>query len=607
MVGVEEMAAFISAIGRDRKSLDAAGGVSHLLWQAGVEHVQVVEVSVKSESPTAAAGPRLIADDQPVITLSDWISPQERERVIEILRAGPEEGGKLLENLSATPGTDGAADSQVEGVYQTLRHLDRLILNEPVEDQAELAALLAEASTRLPDPIRTSLDRTLLARVGEDVTADLLVGHFSPERLAQAMLSVVAQDKIVEQVATLLVNARISREKAGAVLSILDERLRPAGEKPQWLARAVWPLLQASRPHPDVGLVWDGDLAEQQLTVGDAAIAARRAEVQTDDPGITREVVRTLVDVLLAEDDRRELADTANLLETHLAWILEHDDFTLLAQVFRGLRALAVSPTESQREVAARIRQAASPDRIAARFLTLLWDHRGTAQEQEIYLCFDLAAEMLIGPLVRTLEQEPQAGKRLMICDVLVAIGRPHLDEIARSLTDQHGELVGNIASVLGRLAVPEAVPHLARVRRHPEYRVRCEVCDALSRIGTTEAQVLLAYYLDDSDTRIRVRALGALNAVGVEHATSRLTQVLRARDWLNRRFEIRQAALSAAERFGDHRLLPAAQALARQWVCFGARGREIRRLAGVAETAIRARHAATAAMPAARGQVGAP
>jgi hypothetical protein len=596
-VGLEELAAFVTAIGRDRKDLDASGGVAHLLWQSGIEHIQVVEVSVKSDTPAAGADllPRAAA---PVgIDIGRRLSPLERERVIEILRATPEEGGTLIETLSPAARADVQPDEQAEQVYQTLQHLDRLILDQPAEEQEELSARLADASYHLAEPVRTALDRKLLTRVGEDVTADLLVGHFSSERLAHAVINTVAREKIAEQVAALLLRAHIDRDKARAVLAILDERLRPAGEQPQWLVRAVWPLVQASKPQPEPGLVLDGEIDDEQLMVGDEELASRLAELKAaDDARVTCDVIRTLVDVLLADDERQELTDAAGFLETQLPWLIDNQEFGVLAEVLRGVRALAASPADAQREIAARLTQAVATDHVVDKLIMLLWDGRGTPLEEQVGSCLDLMAHAVVGPLVRRLGEEPLAGRRLMLCDLLTAIGRPHVDEIARALTDTRADLVASIVSVLGRLAQPDVVQHLGRVRRHPEYAVRREVVDALAHIGTDEAQTLLVRALDDTDGRIRVRVLGSLNAKGVRDATPVLQRLLAPRDWFNRQFEARQAALAAAERFGDARLLPVVTRLARRRLCLGAQGRELRRLAEAAEAAIRARHADPAA-----------
>jgi hypothetical protein len=592
MTGIEELAAFVCAVGRDRKSLDAAGGVSHLLWEAGVEHVQVVEVSVRSESPAAGGGVPLDVSEMARLDIGRRLSPQERERVLDVLRAGPQEAGQLLENLSAPPVEDARPEAQADRVYRTLQHLDRLILDQPAEEQAELTARLAGATLQLAEPVRATLDTTLLVRAPEDVTADLIVGHFSIERLAHAVINAVTQDKAAEQIAALLAGARVHQEKARAVLSILDERLRPAGAEPQWLVRAVWPMLQTGPPQPAPGIILDGDLDYEQMAVSDQELASRLEEIRdADDAAVTREVIRTLADVLLADDERQELLDAAGFLEAHVPWLLDRDEFGVLADVLRALRTLSASPAEAQREVAARLKQAVAADRVVERLVTRLWAGRGTPLEQEIQTCLALAGDALIGPLVGILGQEAEAGKRLMLCDLLVAIGRPHVEALARSLGDPRAELVSSIVNVLGRLANPEAVPHLARVRRHSDYTVRRDVTDALARIGTDDAQTVLARCLDDPDPRIRVRTLGALNTTGVREAAAFIQQVLGPNDWLGRQFEVRHAALAAAERFGDLALLPVVHRTARRRLCIGGRAREIRRLGGLAEAAIRVRH----------------
>jgi len=215
--------------------------------------------------------------------------------------------------------------------------------------------------------------------------------------------------------------------------------------------------------------------------------------------------------------------------------------------------------------------------------MAALWEMRMTPSEQEIQACVEVLADQLVRPLVRILGEEPRAGMRAMLRDLLVRIGSKHIDELGAFITDSRWYLVRNIADILGRLRSPEGIPYLVRLVRHWEPRVRTQAMDALVSIGTDAAQETISAFLDDREDRIRLRALRSLDARGLPMAMPALRALLEAQGPSNRSFGLRQAGIETVARLGARDAIPALKKIAHTSFVFNKQGRELRRLARMA------------------------
>lgn len=176
---------------------------------------------------------------------------------------------------------------------------------------------------------------------------------------------------------------------------------------------------------------------------------------------------------------------------------------------------------------------------------------------------------------------------RAMLCDLLVLIGRDHVNEIGAFASDSRWYLVRNIANVLGRLQQPGALTHLARLVPHPEYRVRREVVDALAGIATEDARTVLAKFLDDPDERIQLRTVRSVGAWGSGAAIPKLVGLLARRDPLHRSFALKCETIQTLERLAAPEALAVLTELARGRLVFRPRSRHLRRFAQQAVDAI--------------------
>jgi hypothetical protein len=588
----QELTAFLSVAGMDRAGLEAGGGIEYLLWQAEVANIQVAETALDRQEVLDTHGLNVAF----ALLGRGRLSPQEREIVVEILQAGPDEIKGFLEGLhSAIDEVYEEADQQehVQQVYQAVKSLDRIILDEPIEDQPRLYVNLSEALVRIDESFRPMLTRRLFS-AGEQDVARVIVSHLAGERLAELVAGSLSPGDAGDQVAGFLQVLFDDRQKANAILSILEMRLRQPGKGPTWLSDAVWPQLQSSVPRVEPLPLAVLGFDDIQIPAGHREADRRLEEARAiDDATVTREVVATLVDIFRYEDDEEAQEDTAAALERHLPWVVAHQEFALLAGILQGIRQIASGPDGTRRTLAVRILKGTAESPLLDKMLAALWAGRETAAGREIEGCLQLLDGELIRPLVQALGEEPRAAHRALLCDLLVMVGRGHVDTFGRFLNDPRWYLVRNIANVLGRLRDPRAVPELSQLVGHAEYRVRREAVDGLAGIGTEEAQARLAALLDDPDQRIRLRAVKSLDAVGARRAMPRLIALLEGRDLLNRLFPLRQAALETLERVGAREALPVLRKLARRRFVLAARTQELRRLAGRAIGVIDARSSA--------------
>jgi HEAT repeats len=585
-VSQPQLAAFVSIVSRERNDLEASGGVEHLLWESGVWDIQVKELALHADEEVEILGLSAFFS----LVGRGRLTPQEREQVIEILRSGSEQVAKFLQNIYALAGKalEGVdEDGRVQHVYEAIRSLDRLILDEPFDQQRPLYTHLAEAALRLEEPLGRRLAEVLLSGAGEDVAMQVILSRLSHDQLAAMMLMAVQPGRVVEQVTTFMRGLARDREEAMSILSILDARLPREAAGGVSLTDAVGPSLQPP-PAPDEDAPPLPAFDEQQLAISDEEFARYRREVNAiDETGAIREAIKTLIDVLGDEMEDRELTDVGDTVAGHLPWLVEHGEFALLRKLLETLKAITLTASGSRAEIITGLLESVTGGPLLDVLLTALWDEREKPAEQDIQACLGALADELIDPLVSALGTEPRSRMRGILCDLLVRIGADHVDVLGGFVSDNRWYLVRNIAYILGRIRSPQAVPYLARIIQHSDSRVRVETVDALASIGTDAAQTLISTFLNDPEQAVRLRALRSLDIRGMQAAMPTLLSLLEMRDPFNRLFVLKQAAIEAVARVAPRNALVVLSKMAKRRFILGQRGRELRRMARMAVAVI--------------------
>jgi len=578
-ISESQLASFVRIVGMERTKLEAAGGIGRLLSESGVTEIKVKELTMGPGQEVVVLGQDAFLS----LVGRGKLSPEERERVIETLTAGPTEASRLLQGAYtlAVEAVDRVTeDAQLQQVLQATKSVDRLILNEPFDQQGALYTNLAEALLLLDKPLGPSLVRNLLSKAGEDITAQVILEHLSSEHLAKIVLQSLAEGDAVQQIARTMRVWNLDQEKAKDVLSLLELHLRDQDGGGRALRdtvqRELGPLPSAAAETPP-----PVEFDDSRVAVSDEELKGCLREAQTiDEAASIREVVKTLVDVLSNATEHGVQVDVAEALAGYLSGLMDRREFAFLREVLGRVKALESIAGPERAEAIRSLRQRIAEGPAVDGLVAALWEARTTPAEQEIKACIEVLADELVGPLIRKLGDEPRAGVRAMLRDLLVSIGAKHVDEVGASITDSRWYLVRNVADILGMIRSPEGVPHLERLVRHWDVRVRMHTLDALARIGTDPAQAALSAFLSDREERVRLRALRALDARGLPNAMPALQALLEGRDPANRSFALRQAGIETAARLRARDALPALKKLARTRLIFQRHGRELRKLA---------------------------
>jgi HEAT repeat protein len=583
-VPAHELSAFLSVIAMERRALEAAGGVGRLLWERGVSYVQARELALSTDEELDVLGLSAFYG----LIGKGKITPTERDQLLEILSGGGEASGTLLGNVYNLTGEvlGGTNEAERAGeVYEAIRSMDRLILNEPFEKQGALYANLAQGITLLDESVRRELAKALLQAAQDRPEAQVVLNSLTNDQLAQ-ILYISFEDNAAdpaEHVAAALQAMNADHEKAGAVLAILEGHMRPRDSSFS-LSEAVRSRLRPSEAITDLEPLTHGDITAIEARITEEQLQRCRDEARAiNEDDAVRASVETLLDMMRQETVAHELDDDLDILIRYLPWLINHHQFDLVQTVLRVLGDLEEKETHQAalRYAIDRITEGAVLDAL----LVALWDHRASPVEQKVQACLDLLAARSVEPLIRALTKEERAGMRAVLCDVLVRTGASRVDELSRYLDDDRWYVVRNIVNVLGRLRQSHAISALTRVVRHPEYRVRTEVVDTLAAIGTNEAQQIIGMFVNDPDERVCLKALRALDDRGMRRALPTLLEVLNSNDPLSRQFALKKAVLDTLVRGRIKEALPALRSLARLSVrsLFFAKARELRRLASVA------------------------
>jgi len=148
---------------------------------------------------------------------------------------------------------------------------------------------------------------------------------------------------------------------------------------------------------------------------------------------------------------------------------------------------------------------------------------------------------------------ENPRGRKAMV-DGLTRRARANLDPFLPYLTEPDVSLVRDIIVILGGTLNDKAVRPLKDLMRHPDVEVRCEVLDALVRLGPAKSTDVILAALNDRNPKLRMGAIRALGQAG-RMSVPTFIQIVEAPDFENREFTEKKAFFRALATAGGESL----------------------------------------------------
>jgi hypothetical protein len=273
----------------------------------------------------------------------------------------------------------------------------------------------------------------------------------------------------------------------------------------------------------------------------------RREVNQEISPTSVFHVIDILFEILAFEKNPEAFQDAVNVLMKLLDALLTLGEFHRAADLIT--RAHIILKTyelkDWQREIIqGLIEYGGDSDRLE-RIRSFLEKGQGIRWEEANQYLLLLTPRSIPG-LIKILGETSNSKARRLFCDVLVQLGRNHLEQITPFIDDARWYLVRNIAYILGRIGKEAVLPALQKAMNHREVRVRREAIQSLGFIGGPRAFQLLVKALNDED--VRVRSIAALNLakVGKNESQPYLLGIIQSKEFAKKEPAEKKAFLDA-------------------------------------------------------------
>ena len=274
----------------------------------------------------------------------------------------------------------------------------------------------------------------------------------------------------------------------------------------------------------DLGLEYSRDLRESSLT---ALYDLFESEGESD--GVREEIL--------------------GVLEALFPSMLNAGEFRASASVLRETRVLtrrAPALDAGHRERLVKFGEQLSEPAIVGQLMQALDEGTGRPSDDDI---MDLLRELqprALATLVQWSSRLTSAPVRALVESAVEQIASANQAEVLRLLRSGDAEALPGAVDLAGRLKLEGAVPGLGEVLARPEAPLRLAVAEALVKIGTPGALVLLERAVGDDDRAVRVAALKALSARGYKGALRRVEEVVQGKGRRDLDFNERRAFFEA-------------------------------------------------------------
>lgn len=291
-----------------------------------------------------------------------------------------------------------------------------------------------------------------------------------------------------------------------------------------------------------------GDIAQRD---------AYRLEAARFDP--VASTIGIVLEILAGEESIEGFQETCGLIDDLYDRLLEQADFGPALRIHEGLAQAEREEADAQSPRARRLRDSRlrAADSIRVGNICAALNAFACRNLDGARRLLTLLPEELVPHLAGLLGDLEHIPARRMACDILAARGAAHVDAIGALVLDPRWFVVRNAVQVLSRIGGPRAAAHLEKAASHANPIVRRVVLDAVSRVETEDANVVLRSALSDPSRDLALRALRALAERRDAGASGLVERRIVEADFLRLKSEEQQEWLSALARIQGDSALP--------------------------------------------------
>jgi HEAT repeats len=302
------------------------------------------------------------------------------------------------------------------------------------------------------------------------------------------------------------------------------------------------------------------DQAAQIFVLSEEEISAikQQMKVEEDSNPITT-LMGILSAILRIEKDDTDFSEMAEIIDNVLETLMLRGDFwhsKKILELFRELMDSGKNLPETQRlRLMQSIDKAGEPQRIRA--LEPLLNQWGAKESDRMFDFWMLLNKNALAPLIELLGRLTQMKMRRVICEVLVHLGKDHIEPLAQKLDDSRWYVVRNVVYILGKIGPENVIEKFQRLVDHKEAKVRKELIHTLDGMKDPRARELLKSFLYDPESSLRIMAIRSLANHNYEGALETLKNMIENHEFITRDLYEKREVFDALGKIGGATMVP--------------------------------------------------
>ena len=288
---------------------------------------------------------------------------------------------------------------------------------------------------------------------------------------------------------------------------------------------------------PENSTLPDSQTAESDPEEELQALLARLATVMDEDIYLmlVRQAI-TCADALKASHVLTPLLPLAKLLAAHAADTNRSDNLTECARF--GVEQLAMG------------------DEFISFLFDRMEDPDGLSKEY-ILAILTAAGPAALGLAVQKMGSIDNLAIRKALSILITKLGEPAVPSLLAMLGDSRWYIVRSLATILGDIGSPAAIPGLQKSLLHADSRVGKEAIRSLAKIGGKDAENAIISILRDNNPSLLPQALASLGGMKSKKALGDLMHIIHSEDMFLKTLPLKTSALAAIALIGDQQVTP--------------------------------------------------